>query len=530
MKHPRLLAAITILSALFTVPAFSEPPSQPNIILILTDDQRYDAAGFLNPELQTPNLDTLATDGVYFSRAFVTTSLCSPSRASILSGLYMRNHRVVDNNRVMDPSIKLFPQHLQEAGYTTAFIGKWHMGKDSDAPRRGFDHWVSFKGQGHYEPRNILGDPVYLNVNGEKVPQKGYITDELTDYAVDWIEKQSREQPFFLYLSHKAIHARFTPAERHQDLYADTEFTIPESLPYPPQTPRWVQDQRNSWHGVDFPFHVRASVAETMRRYYGTLSAVDDSLGRLRKLLDEQGLADNTLIFFMSDNGFLLGEHGLIDKRNAYEESIRVILVAAGPGLMTDSAVVDGMVANIDIAPTLLEAAGIDSETAMDGSSFLGLAKGKTPDSSWRREIDYEYFWEFNFPHSPTTFALRGERFKYVQYHGVWDLEQLFDLQTDPQELHNLIHEPAHAERLVAMRHRLYEIQTSRQGNHVIPYTVRKSEGAVLRHESTPTAAPFPPSWIRGDRPEDALWGLIPDGPGKQQLIDRLKAVQQTTE
>ena len=177
-------------------------------------------------------------------------------------------------------------------------------------------------------------------------------------------------------------------------------------------------------------------------------------------------------------------------------------------------------------AETLLDAAGINAEQEMDGRSFLNIAKGLKPDPDWRREIDYEYFWEYNFPHSPTTFALRGKRYKYVQYHGVWDLEQLFDVKTDPQELHNLIHEPDQLERIVAMRYRLYEIQTSRRGDHEIPYTVRKSEGAVLRHESTPTAAPFPPSWIRGDQPEDALWSLIPDGPNKQNVIDRLKEVQ----
>jgi N-acetylglucosamine-6-sulfatase len=520
---------LTIVAALVTLDsgtAFAAPPSQPNIIFILTDDQRYDAAGFLDPRLTTPNLDRLAADGVHFSNAFVTTSLCSPSRASILSGLYMRHHRVVDNNREMDPSIKLFPQYLREAGYTTAFVGKWHMGDDSDAPRPGFDHWVSFKGQGDYTPRNILGDQVYLNVNGKKVPQTGYITDELTDYAVDWLTNRDLERPFLLYLSHKAVHARFTPAERHHDLYSDTDFPVPESLPYPPQTPRWVQDQRNSWHGVEFPFHLRSSIPETLSRYYGSLSAVDDSLGKLRHVLAEEGLAENTIIVFMSDNGFLWGEHGLIDKRNAYEESMRVFLVAAGPGLMSGNAVVDELVANIDIAPTILEAAGVGDPETMDGRSFLTLARGGTPDSGWRQEIDYEYYWEYNFPHSPTTFALRGTRYKYIQYHGVWDLEQLFDLEADPRELTNMIHDPAHAERVVAMRRRLYEIQSGGDGAHEILYTARRSEGAVLRHESDPSAAPFPASWIRGDRPEDALWRLIPDGPMKPMIIDRLRAVQ----
>jgi N-acetylglucosamine-6-sulfatase len=525
MKNVYLRTIALFMSVLCAASLFAAQSAQPNIIFILTDDQRYDAAGFLNPMLETPHIDSLASEGVHFSRAFVTTSLCSPSRASILSGLYMRNHRVVDNNRVMDPSIDLFPQLLQQAGYTTAFIGKWHMGEDSDATRRGFDHWVSFKGQGTYAPKNILGEPGYLNINGEKVARKGYITDELTDYAVDWLEQRDEEKPFFLYLSHKAVHAGFDPAERHQDQYADVTFSLPESLPYPPQTPRWVQDQRNSWHGVEFPFHGRTPVEVGMKRYYKALSAVDDSLGRLRQLLDEKNLADNTLVVFMSDNGFLLGEHGLIDKRNAYEESMRTFLVAAGPGLMDNNAVVDDLVANIDIAPTLLEVAGIEPKNAMDGRSFLSLATGQEPEPAWREEIDYEYFWEYNFPHSPTTFALRGKRYKYVQYHGVWDLEQLFDLQSDPQEMHNLIHQPEHLERIVAMRHRLYEIQTNSRDENEIPYNVRQSEGSVLRHQSAPQAAPFPPSWLRGDHPADKYYGLIPDGPQKQQTIEGLKKI-----
>jgi len=189
-----------------------------NVVFILTDDHRYDAMGFMgHPFLETPNLDQIARAGVHVRNAFVTTSLCSPSRASILTGLYTHKHRVIDNNRLVPEGTHYFPEWLQQAGYATAFIGKWHMGSDADDPRPGFDHWVSFRGQGSYLPPS----PDYtLNVDGKRVPQKGYITDELTDYAVEWLEQQKpQEKPFFLYLSHKAVHANFTPAERHEGRY-----------------------------------------------------------------------------------------------------------------------------------------------------------------------------------------------------------------------------------------------------------------------------------------------------------------------
>ena len=229
-----------------------------NVVFILSDDHRFDAMSFMgHPLAQTPNLDRLAAEGVHLRNALVTTSLCSPSRASILTGLYTFRHRVIDNNRRVPDGTLFFPQYLQKAGYATAFIGKWHMGGESDEPRPGFDHWVSFRGQGNYLPPS----PDYtLNVDGERVPQKGYITDELTDYAVDWLqERNGSDQPFFLYLSHKAAHAGFVPAERHAGQFADRAWSRPATETLTAESsrlqPRWLRDQRNSWHGVDFPYH-----------------------------------------------------------------------------------------------------------------------------------------------------------------------------------------------------------------------------------------------------------------------------------
>lgn len=302
-----------------------KPARRPNIIFILNDDQRYDAMGFLDPALKTPNMDRIAREGVYFRNAFVTTSLCSPSRASILTGEYMHNHGIADNNIKFRPGTFFFPQALQQAGYRTAFIGKWHMGGQSDDPQPGFDHWISFKGQGNYLPDDGKGGPRHLlNIDGQHVEQRGYITDELNGFALDWLSQQSKDQPFFLYLSHKAVHADFIPAERHQHLYSRDSIKLPDSMADTPENydgkPRWVKTQRNSWHGVDFPYHSTLDIVDYKLRYNETLAAVDEGIGAILAELKKKGMLDNTIVVMMGDNGFLFGEHGMIDKRSAYEE------------------------------------------------------------------------------------------------------------------------------------------------------------------------------------------------------------------
>ncbi len=447
-----------------------------NIILILTDDHRYDAMGFMgHPFLETPNLDRLAKDGVHFANAFVTTSLCSPSRASILTGLYAHNHHVVDNYNPVREDLTFFPQRMQDAGYETAFIGKWHMG-DVDDPQRGFDHWVSFKGQGIYWPHDeglkVKGRYVPqanrtgFNVNGERVEQKGYITDELTDYAMDWLNTRSTDKPYFLYLSHKAVHADFLPPNRYAFRYEDKEVPTPVTWIDEPDAfrdvPMWVKNQRNSRHGVEFAYYTNLDLANYYKRYCETILAVDDSVGRLLGWLDRTGDTEETAVLYLGDNGFLFGEHGLIDKRCAYEESIRIPMLWHCPQLFGKGRVVEETVANIDVAPSLLALAGVTPPKFMDGRSFLPLAKGE--EIAWNNELLYEYYWERNYPQTPTTHALRDERYKYIRYHGVWDTDELYDLQTDPQERINLIQDPAHAERIEKMNARLFEMLEESQG------------------------------------------------------------------
>ncbi len=465
-----------------------------NVVFILSDDHRYDAMSFMDHQFaRTPHMDAMAENGVHLKNAFVGTSLCSPSRASILTGLYTFRHRVIDNQRRVPEGTIFFPQYLQQAGFATAYIGKWHMGAAEDSPRPGFDHWVSFRGQGHYLPPS----PDYtLNVNGERVKQKGYITDELTDYAIDWLSGQEpSEKPFFLYLSHKAVHANFTPAERHEGALDDAPFTRPASEADTFENyrgkPRWMRDQRNSWHGVDFPYHSALDIEQYYKRYNEALSGVDDSIGRVMGKLEEMGIADETLVIYMGDNGFMFGEHGLIDKRVAYETSIRVPMLMHCPELFEGGTVVEQVVANIDIAPTVFEAMGVQKPPHMDGQSFLALGQGR--DIEWRNFFLYVYYWEKNYPQTPTQFALRGDRFKYITYYGLWDTDELYDLQADPGETKNLLHDPAHAETARRMEDSLYEMMAELGGMEIPLNAPRgRSQNKRLRQRGGKKSADFP--------------------------------------
>lgn len=418
-----------------------------NVVFVLTDDHRYDYMSFMGglPFLETPNMDKMAAQGAHFKNAFVTTSLSSPSRASVLTGLYVHQHGVVNNGIPVPEHNVFFPQYLQKAGYQTAFVGKWHMGHDNDDPRPGFDHWVSFKGQGMY-----YGCP--LNVDGERVQlgEEEYITDVLTDYALKWLEGRDKEKPFFLYISHKAVHAGFTPAKRHMELYSQEEYQLPENeRMYRDDSykendmPEWIKEQRCSFHGIDSIFLIpdeNIDIDTLVKQYARTVVGIDENLGRVIDYLEKEGLAENTVVIYMGDNGFSLGEHALIDKRQMFEESIRVPLLAWGPGMIEAGTKIDQICANIDIAPTVLELCGLTPPEHMAGKSMAPLLKGKQVD--WRDKLYYVYYWENAFSQTPATFGVRGERYKYIWHHGIWDYNQFYDLQEDPNEMHNLIRSP----------------------------------------------------------------------------------------
>lgn len=461
-----------------------------NVVLVLTDDHRYDAMGFLKGQsfLETPNMDEMARRGVHAKNAFVTTALCSPSRASILTGQYAHRHGVVDNNNPVPKGTAFFPESLQKAGYRTGFLGKWHMGGAGDQPQKGFDKWVSFRGQGHYLPHQDG-----LNVDGKKVPQKGYITDELTTYAEEWVSSLRRDQPFFLYLSHKGVHSEFIPPDRYKGRFKNATFVPPKTMaaPKPEQrVPMWVQNQRNSWHGVEYPYHSDLDIAEYYKRYAETLMAVDDSLGRVMKLLRDRNQLDSTLVIYMGDNGFAFGEHGLIDKRTAYEESMRVPMLLQCPELFQAGTVMPQVVANIDVGPTILNAAGVPRPTSMDGASFLDVAQGRK--APWRDTLLYEYFWERNFPQTPTIHALRGDRYKYIRYQGIWDTDELYDLQSDPLETRNLIAEPELRNVVQEMNRKLFATLDSTKGLYIPLYPDRgRSQNKRRKGRSSPAQFPL---------------------------------------
>ena len=489
--------ALTVFAALCCLvratACVAESPGRPNVVFILIDDLRYDTFGFMgHPFVETPHIDALAKGGVQFTNAFVTTSLCSPSRASFLTGRYMHNHKVVDNADRMPDGTLTFPQLLQKADYQTAFIGKWHMGGSSAAPRAGFDHWVSFAGQGTYAPGKHK-----LNVNDTLVPRQKYMTDELTDYAVDWLDEQSSDEPFLLYLSHKGVHGLYDPAERHRDRYKEAAFPRPATMANTPANyagkPMWVQDQRNSWHGVEYPYYGRSkqSLAEMYRHYCEMILSIDDSVGRVMQALKKRGVDRNTLVLFTSDGGHFWGEYGLIDKRCAYEESIRIPLLAHCPSLITPGTKCDAIVANIDVAPTLLELAGTSVPTSIDGQSFAGLLKEPTSKEHRRQSLLYEYYWEPQFPQTPTMFCLRANQFKLIQYHGVWDTDELYDIVNDPHEIRNLIREPKHKQRVSQMRQQLH-LQLKQTGGLAIPLGFKRSHGSNRRSANGSNRATFP--------------------------------------
>jgi len=465
-----------------------------NIVFILSDDHRYDAMSFMGHAfVKTPALDRLAAEGAHLANAFVTTALCSPSRASILTGLYAHSHRVVDNITLEPPNLVFFPQYLQAAGYDTAFIGKWHMGADSDEPRRGFNHWVSFRGQGQYYP----SEQVRLNVNGKQAPQRGYITDELTQYATEWLQGRGAK-PFFLMLSHKAVHGGFQPAERHKGRYKNVKVVPPPTQADTAENyfgkPRWLKTQRNSTHGVDYPDQRTIPLEENYKQYCETLLALDESVNAVMAQLKKQGLLDSTLILYMGDNGYQWGEHGLQDKRTAYEASIRVPMIMRCPELFKAGTKVRGMVLNMDVGPTLLEAAGLRAPASMQGRSFVGLAQGRA--SGWRDHFLYEYFWERNYPQTPTLHSLRTDRYKYIHYHGIWDTDELYDLEKDPLEQNNLIASKEHQPLVEKLNRQMFDVMEATGGMY-IPLSRDRGRPQVMRRASGSQQGDFPPWMIR---------------------------------
>ncbi len=468
----------------------ADAPARPNILFIMADDHAVAAVGAYGSDLiETPNIDRLAAEGIRFTNSFVTNSICAPSRAVLLTGRYSHLNGLRDNRDTFDGSQQTFPKLLQRAGYQTALIGKWHLKSDPT----GFDEWKILIGQGEYY------NPVF-NMNGVETEVEGYVTDLITDEALDFLDNRDRARPFALLYQHKAPHRNWMPATRHLGLYADRQLPVPETFydDYAGRPAAAAQDMRiaDLWLTLDLKIHPEyfdvdtasggredwdpqeswstsygrmtetqkaawdayyqpineayradpplgeALVAWKLQRYLedylGTVAALDENIGRILEYLDEQGLADNTIVVYTSDQGFYLGEHGWYDKRFIYEESLRTPLVMRYPSGIEPGQTIDQLVLNLDLAPTFLDFAGVQVPRKMQGRSLRRLTDG-SPTPPWRDAIYYRYY---EFPHGWHSvrphYGIRTDRYKLIHFEADLDHWELFDLETDPRELRSL--------------------------------------------------------------------------------------------
>jgi arylsulfatase A-like enzyme len=464
-----VLAALAFGSRLVATP--------PNVVVIFSDDHAYQAIsayGDARKLLDTPNIDRVAKEGVRFDRCLVTNSICGPSRATLLTGKYSHVNGFYNNtNSRFDGSQVTFPKLLKAAGYQTAVVGKWHLVSDPT----GFDYWHILPGQGvYYNPPMIK--------NGQKVQHEGYTTDLITDFSLDWLKNRDRNKPFLLMCQHKAPHREWCPALRHLGHDKDRKYPEPETLfdDYagrgkaehgqdmtiaktmtdvdlkfkPPgnltaeQKKQWdsYYDPRNQafreakLEGKDL---VRWKYNRYLHDYLGCIKAVDESVGRILEFLEKEGLADNTIVIYSSDQGFFLGEHGWFDKRWIFEESLRTPLIVRWPGVTRGGTANGNIVSNLDLAPTILETAGVPVPAEVQGRSIVPILKGQVP-ADWRKSFYYHYY-EYPGPHSVRRhYGVVTERYKLVHFYGPdVDEWELFDLQKDPRELTSVYGKPEYA-------------------------------------------------------------------------------------
>ncbi len=411
--------------------------TRPNFLFILTDDQRWDALSVVQKEqgekgrfpwLKTPNLDKVAGDGVRFRNAFVVNALCAPSRASFLTGMYGHSNGITNNHTPFPADNVTYASVLRSAGYTTGYIGKWHMDMQT-GQRPGFDFSASFVGQGKYHD-------CPFEVNGKAVATTGWVDDVSKDYAIQFM-REHKGKPFVLAIGFKTCHGPFSPPPRRErDYEGEKARPVPNLGVKPPFRQGSGPEGRV---GQTFADEGSPKLLDYMR----CITAMDDNVGELMGELDKLGLTENTVVVFAGDNGYYLREHGLGDKRTAYEESIRIPLLLRYPKLGLKGKLLDQMVLNIDLAPTLLDLAGVPVPRQMQGRSWRPLLEGKT--TPWREAFYYEYFLEKGFA-SPAVQAVRTERAKLIIYPGHPEWTELFDLAADSYETKNLITDPAKAD------------------------------------------------------------------------------------
>ena len=473
----RILLFLGVIAGAFTPSARATDSKRPNIVFIFSDDHAYQAvSAYGDPRklIETPNIDRLAKEGMRLDRCLVTNSICGPSRASVLTGKYSHKNGFYNNsNSKFDGSQVTAPKLLQAAGYQTAVIGKWHLISDPT----GFDFWQILPGQGvYYNPPMIR--------NGERVKFDGYVTDIITDASLDWLNKRDKTKPFLLMCQHKAPHREWEPALRHLNHDGDRKYDEPPTLfddysgrgiaehdqdmtlertitlrdmklvPVGQLTP----EQKKEWDAYYGPRNEAFQKANLtgreltswryqryMHDYLGCVKAVDESVGRVLKYLDDEGLAENTIVIYSADQGFFLGEHGWFDKRWIFEESLRAPLLVRWPGVTKPGSTTHDIVSNLDFAETFLDAAGLAIPAEMQGQSMRPVLAGQTP-ADWRKAFYYQYY-EYPQPHHVRPhYGVITDRYKLVQFYGTGeDYTELFDLKEDPRELKSVFGQPSYA-------------------------------------------------------------------------------------
>ena len=477
-----------LLAVFWLTPTDARAAARPNILFIMTDDHATQAIGAYGSVInQTPNMDRLGAQGLRLNRCYAVNSICTPSRATILTGQYShRNGVPVFNN--LDPATKTVAGRLQDAGYYTAMIGKWHLGSDP----QGFDTWNILPGQGRYV------DPILYDRTGHRI-YRGYATEVITELTLDVLKNRPKDRPFFVMCHHKAPHREWTPNERYRKEFAQR--TIPEpatlrddyagragalreqrqsvfrdlnrndlKLVPPadltgPERQRWlstvptevewvVNGERKILRGEELE---RWKYQRYLQDYLACVQSVDDSVGQLMNWLDAQGLGENTLVIYTSDQGFFLGEHGLYDKRFMYEPSARMPFLARWPAGIRPGTVSDGLAINCDFAPTFLQLAGASIPEDLQGRSLVPLFAGNRP-ADWRSDIYYRYYHDPGHHNTRAHYGVRTDTHKLIHY---WKADQweLFDLVRDPQEMKNLYSDPAAAPIVTDLKARLTRLQ-----------------------------------------------------------------------
>ncbi|HET9457194.1 MAG TPA: sulfatase [Candidatus Limnocylindrales bacterium] len=442
------------------------PDERPNILFIMADDHAAHAIGAYGSRInQTPGMDRIAAEGMRLDRCFCTNSLCSPSRAAILTGTYNHLNGVTSNTTDFDARQPTFVSLLHDAGYQTYLAGKWHLGHGGIHDPRGFDRWSILEDHGRYH------DPEFLGPGGSRVVRPGYTTDVITDIAIEWLDERDRSRPFCAMVQHKAPHRTWEPAARHADLYRDEEIAEPATLrdDYRGRAPgareatmriadNLTEEDLKAFLPPDVvgDAALRWKYQRYIKDYLRCVAALDENVGRLLDYLDSEGIADSTLVVYTSDQGFFLGDHGWYDKRWMYEESLRMPMLVRYPPLVRPGSTSSSIVLNVDFGPTFLDLAGLATPGFMQGRSFLPILGGAPPDD-WRTSMYYRYWVHWDVEHHVWAhYGVRTDRFKLVYYYAepcgqlgareaprtpAWEL---FDLDHDPHELTSVYDDPAY--------------------------------------------------------------------------------------